>query len=65
MDIATYRAIKEHLLHPLTPSHRAMAETHIAYTLSILQQETMSREALAVIISYTKELHDRTPTTVG
>lgn len=65
MDIMTFRIAKEDLLEPLTKTHRLLAETHINYTLSILQQETMSREAIAVIIAYTKDLHDRTPTTVG
>lgn len=65
MDIMTFRIAKEDLLEPLPKPHRVLAETHINYTLSILQQETMSREAIAVIIAYTKDLYDRTPTTVG
>lgn len=54
MDIMTFRILKEHLLEKLTPGHRERAETHINYTLSILDQEVMSIEAVAVIIACTK-----------
>lgn len=64
MDIALFRATKERLLASLSAEHRALAETHIQYTLNILQQETMSREAIAIIITYTKDMYERPHTTV-
>lgn len=54
MDIMTFRILKEQLLEKLTPGHRERAETHISYTLTILDQEVMSLEAVAVIITCTK-----------
>lgn len=51
MDIATFRAIKTKLLRNLTPEQQAEAEKRISYTLSILRQETMSEEAVALIIT--------------
>ena len=65
MTIITFRYTKESMLEHLTPAHRARAEDHIAYTLSILQQETMSAEAIATIISYTREPHDLHTTANG
>ena len=52
MDIATFRQMKDRMLDKLTNSEqRQAAETHIAYTLKILNQETMSAEAVALIIT--------------
>lgn len=51
MDIATFRAIKTKLLRNLTSEQQTEAERRISYTLSILRQETMSEEAVAVIIA--------------
>lgn len=51
MDIATFRAIKTKLLRNLTPEQQVEAEKRISYTLSILRQETMSEEAVAIIIT--------------
>lgn len=58
MHIITFRYTMESMLEPLTPAHRARAETSIAYTLSILGQDTMSAEAIAIIISHTRSPHD-------
>lgn len=53
MTIASFRATKNRLFQKahLTPEQEQLAETRIAYTLNILDQETMSAEALACIIS--------------
>lgn len=53
MTIALFRATKIRLFQKanLTPAQVELAETRIAYTLNILDQETMSAEALACIIS--------------
>jgi hypothetical protein len=53
MTIASFRATKNRLFQKanLTPAQAELAETRIAYTLNILDQETMSAEALACIIS--------------
>ena len=52
MDIATFRQMKDRMLDKLTDSEqRQAAETRIAYTLKILNQETMSKEAIALIIT--------------
>ena len=54
MDIATFRQMKDRMLDKLTNSEqRQAAETRIAYTLKILNQETMSAEAVALIITNT------------
>ena len=54
MDIMTFRILKENMLEKLTPGHRERAENHINYALTILDQEVMSMEAVAVIITCTK-----------
>ena len=52
MDIATFRQMKDRMLDTLTNSEqRQAAETRISYTLKILNQETMSEEAVALIIT--------------
>lgn len=52
MDIATFRQMKDRMLDKLTDSEqRQAAEIRIAYTLKILNQETMSKEAVALIIT--------------
>ena len=52
MDITTFRQMKDRMLDTLTDSEqRQAAETRIAYTLKILNQETMSKEAIALIIT--------------
>ncbi len=53
MTIASFRAIKNALFvrAHLTPEQRQLAETRIAYTLNILDQETLSAESLACIIA--------------
>jgi len=52
MDIATFRQMKDRMLDKLTDSEqRQAAEIRIAYTLKILNQETMSKEAIALIIT--------------
>lgn len=51
MDIITFRAIKTKLLRNLTPEQQIEVEKRISYTLSILRQETMSEEAVALIIT--------------
>ena len=52
MDITTFRQMKDRILDTLTDSEqRQAAETRIAYTLKILNQETMSKEAVALIIT--------------
>ena len=53
MTIASFRATKNRLFQKanLTPAQAELAETRIAYTLNILDQETMSAEAIACIIS--------------
>ena len=44
--------MKDRMLDTLTDSEqRQAAETRIAYTLKILNQETMSKEAIALIIT--------------
>lgn len=51
MDIATFRQMKDRMLDKLSDSEqRQAAETRITYTLKILNQETMSKEAIALII---------------
>lgn len=57
-SLPVYRGLKEELLAKLSPAHRAEVEQHIAYTLNVLGQETMSREAIALIISYTKDKYE-------
>ena len=52
MDIATFRQMKDRMLDTLINSEqRQAAETRIAYTLKMLNQETMSNEAVALIIT--------------
>lgn len=52
MDIATFRQMKDRMLDKLTNSEqRQAAEIRINYTLKILNQETMSKEAIALIIT--------------
>ena len=53
MTIALFRATKIRLMQRanLTPAQAELVETRIAYTLNILDQETMSAEAIACIIS--------------
>ena len=54
MDIMSFRMMKETLLDRIkNPEQRAEADIKIKYTLNILGQETMSAEAIAVIIAST------------
>lgn len=57
MDIATFRITKSRMLDKLPTNLHTTIDEHIALTLKLLDQETMSREALATIIALcTKEL---------
>ena len=50
----TFRIMTETMLEKLTDiTQREKARDHINYTLSILGQETMSAEAVAIIITNT------------
>ena len=52
MDIATFRQMKDRMLDTLINSEqRQAAEIRIAYTLKILNQETISKEAIDLIIT--------------
>lgn len=54
MDIMTFRIITETMLEKISDiPHREKARNRINYTLSLLGQETMSAEAVAVIITNT------------
>ena len=54
MDIIRFRVAKENLLEQLSKEHREIANSKIEATLSILRQETMSIESIAIIIAYTQ-----------
>lgn len=54
MDIMSFRMAKENLLEKLSNEHRALANAKIEATLSLLRQETMSIESMAVIIICTQ-----------
>lgn len=54
MDIMTFRIITETMLEKISDkSQQDRARDRINYTLSILGQETMSAEAVAIIITNT------------
>ena len=54
MDIMTFRIMTETMLEKITDiSQRERAKSRINYTLNILGQETMSAEAVAIIITNT------------
>lgn len=54
MDIMQFRIMTETMLEKLTDiSQRERAKSRINYTLNILGQETMSAEAVAIIITNT------------
>ena len=54
MDIMSFRMAKENLLEKLSNEHRTIANAKIEATLSLLRQETMSIESMAVIIICTQ-----------
>lgn len=54
MDIALFRAIKARLLRNETESVVLEAERRIQLTLDLLDQETMSKEGIALIITQVK-----------
>lgn len=54
MDIMTFRIITETMLEKISDkSQQDRARARINYTLNILGQETMSAEAVAIIITNT------------
>jgi short subunit dehydrogenase-like uncharacterized protein len=54
MDIMTFRIITETMLEKISDTpQREKARDRINYTLNILGQETMSAEAVAIIITNT------------
>ena len=54
MDIMTFRVITETMLEKISDkSQQDRARDRINYTLNILGQETMSAEAVAIIITNT------------
>ena len=54
MDIMQFRIMTETMLEKLTDKQqKERARDHINYTLNILGQETMRKEAVAIIITTT------------
>ena len=51
MDIMTFRMTLESMLEKLPPEQQDPARIRVQYTLRILGQETMSKEAIACILS--------------
>lgn len=51
MDIATFRITKARMLEQVPSHFHPMIEERIQLTLDLLDQETMSRETIATIIT--------------
>ncbi len=51
MDIMSFRLLKYRMIEKVDPKFHHQIEEHITYTLNILGQETMSAEAIAIIIT--------------
>lgn len=51
MDIMTFRVTLRSMLDKLPSDKQDAANTRVQYTLNILGQETMSREAIAIILA--------------